>query len=79
MSPSMSLAVKEAQCRPRSPLNVGLNVSVGWKTRLMLPHNLPLLRVRADLIDRLENEAGELSIARARIEGEMRSLKTSLG
>ncbi|HRE17081.1 MAG TPA: Hpt domain-containing protein [Rhodocyclaceae bacterium] len=37
-----------------------------------------MLRVRADLVDRLVNEAGELSIARARIEGEMRSLKTSL-
>ncbi|HJW26775.1 MAG TPA: Hpt domain-containing protein [Rhodocyclaceae bacterium] len=36
------------------------------------------LRVRADLLDRLVNEAGELSIARARIEGEMRSLKGSL-
>ncbi|HRH13914.1 MAG TPA: Hpt domain-containing protein [Azonexus sp.] len=36
------------------------------------------LRVKADLIDRLVNEAGELSIARARIEGEMRSLKGSL-
>jgi chemosensory pili system protein ChpA (sensor histidine kinase/response regulator) len=36
------------------------------------------LRVRADLIDRLVNEAGELSIARARIEGEMRGLKGSL-
>ncbi|MBS1159465.1 MAG: Response regulator receiver:CheW-like protein:ATP-binding region, ATPase-like:Hpt [Proteobacteria bacterium] len=36
------------------------------------------LRVRADLIDRLVNDAGELSIARARIEGEMRSLKGSL-
>ncbi|HJW03967.1 MAG TPA: response regulator [Azospira sp.] len=36
------------------------------------------LRVRADLMDRLVNEAGELSIARARIEGEMRSLKESL-
>ncbi len=39
---------------------------------------LASLRVRADLIDRLVNEAGELSIARARIEGEMRSLKSSL-
>ena len=39
---------------------------------------LASLRVRADLIDRLVNEAGEMSIARARIEGEMRSLKTSL-
>ena len=36
------------------------------------------LRVRADLIDRLVNDAGELSIARARIEGEMHSLKDSL-
>ncbi len=36
------------------------------------------LRVRAELIDRLVNEAGELSIARARIEGEMRGLKGSL-
>ena len=36
------------------------------------------LRVRADLIDRLVNEAGELSIARTRIEGEMRGLKNSL-
>ncbi len=37
-----------------------------------------MLRVRSDLVDRLVNEAGELSIARARIEGEMRSLKESL-
>jgi chemosensory pili system protein ChpA (sensor histidine kinase/response regulator) len=37
-----------------------------------------LLRVRADLVDRLVNEAGEMSIARARIEGEMRTLKGSL-
>ena len=36
------------------------------------------LRVRADLVDRLVNDAGELSIARARIEGEMRGLKESL-
>ncbi|WP_300450556.1 Hpt domain-containing protein [Accumulibacter sp.] len=37
-----------------------------------------VLRVRADLIDRLVNEAGELSIARSRIEGEMRAIKGSL-
>ena len=36
------------------------------------------LRVPASLVDQLVNEAGELSIARARIEGEMRSLKGSL-
>lgn len=37
-----------------------------------------MLRVRADVVDRLVNEAGEIAIARGRIEGEMRSLKTSL-
>ena len=37
-----------------------------------------LLRVRADMVDRLVNQAGEVSIGRSRIEGEMRSLKGSL-
>ena len=36
------------------------------------------VRVRADVIDRLVNETGEVSIARARIEGELRSLKGNL-
>ena len=36
------------------------------------------VRVRADVIDRLVNETGEVSIARARIEGELRALKTNL-
>ncbi len=37
-----------------------------------------LLRVRSDLVDRLVNEAGEVAIARSRIEGEMRGLKSGL-
>ena len=37
-----------------------------------------LLRVRADVIDRLVNEAGEISIARSRVEGELRTLKANL-
>ena len=37
-----------------------------------------VLRVRADVIDRLVNEAGEVAIARSRIEGEMRAVKSSL-
>jgi chemosensory pili system protein ChpA (sensor histidine kinase/response regulator) len=36
------------------------------------------LRVRADTIDRLVNEAGEVAIARARVEGELRTLKSNL-
>ena len=37
-----------------------------------------VLRVRADTIDRLVNEAGEVSITRSRIEGEMLHFKQSL-
>ena len=37
-----------------------------------------MLRVRADILDRLVNEAGEVSIARARIESELRALKANL-
>ncbi|MCC6869270.1 MAG: Hpt domain-containing protein [Burkholderiales bacterium] len=36
------------------------------------------LRVRADVIDRLVNEAGEVAIARARVEVELRALKSNL-
>ena len=37
-----------------------------------------MLRVRADMIDRLVNEAGEVAIARSRVEGELRALKANL-
>ncbi|MGE5093895.1 MAG: Hpt domain-containing protein [Betaproteobacteria bacterium] len=37
-----------------------------------------LLRVNADMIDRFVNEAGELSIARSRIEGEMVAFKRAM-
>ncbi len=37
-----------------------------------------MLRVRADVVDRLVNEAGEISVARARMETEMRVLKEGL-
>lgn len=37
-----------------------------------------LLRVRADIVDRLVNEAGEVSVTRSRIETELRNLKGGL-
>ncbi len=38
----------------------------------------PLIRVRADLIDRMANQVGEVSIARARVFSELRSARGSL-
>ncbi len=37
-----------------------------------------MLRVRADIVDQLVNEAGEVAIARARVEAELRALKANL-
>ncbi|MET0203517.1 MAG: Hpt domain-containing protein, partial [Casimicrobiaceae bacterium] len=37
-----------------------------------------MLRVRADVVDRLVNESGEVQIARSRVEGELRALKANL-
>ncbi len=37
-----------------------------------------ILRVRSDVIDRLVNEAGEISVARSRMETEMRAFKEAL-
>ena len=43
-----------------------------------LPAAAAQIRVHSDVLDRLVNQAGEISIARARIEGEMEALKQSL-
>jgi chemosensory pili system protein ChpA (sensor histidine kinase/response regulator) len=39
----------------------------------------PMLRVRADLVDAMVNESGEIAIARSRIEGGVKSLRASIG
>jgi chemosensory pili system protein ChpA (sensor histidine kinase/response regulator) len=44
-----------------------------------LPSPAAMLRVNADTLDHLINEAGEVSIARSRIEAELRAVKQSLG
>lgn len=38
----------------------------------------PMIRVRADLLDRLVNEAGEVSISRARLDNEIGGIRQSL-
>jgi chemosensory pili system protein ChpA (sensor histidine kinase/response regulator) len=43
-----------------------------------LPSPAAMLRINADTLDHLINEAGEVSIARSRVEAELRSVKQSL-
>jgi len=42
-------------------------------------HERGMLRVRAKMLEKLVNQAGEVAIARSRIEGEVRALKSALG
>jgi len=44
-----------------------------------LPSPASMLRINADTLDQLINESGEVSIARSRIEGELRAVKQSVG
>ena len=39
----------------------------------------PMVRVRADVLDRMVNEAGEVAIARSRVESELGQLQSALG
>ncbi len=43
------------------------------------PRVQPLVRVRADILDRMVNEAGEASIARSRLDNGLAGLRQSLG
>lgn len=43
-----------------------------------VPFQAAMLRVRTEVVDRLVNQAGEVSIARSRIEGEMRALRAAM-
>jgi chemosensory pili system protein ChpA (sensor histidine kinase/response regulator) len=44
-----------------------------------LPSPASMLRINADTLDHLINESGEVSIARSRVEGELRAVKLSIG
>jgi len=43
-----------------------------------LPSPAAMLRINADTLDHLINESGEVSIARSRVEGELRAVKQSI-
>jgi chemosensory pili system protein ChpA (sensor histidine kinase/response regulator) len=66
----------DAAATPGAPANIALAQATAAAPLTVSQQTH--LRVRADLVDRLVNDAGEVAIARGRIEGEMRALKGSL-
>ncbi|HUH77346.1 MAG TPA: Hpt domain-containing protein, partial [Devosia sp.] len=60
---------------------IGTMATLGAMGSALQPHPaaaVPLVRVRADILDRLVNQAGEVSISRSRLETEVGSLQQSL-
>jgi chemosensory pili system protein ChpA (sensor histidine kinase/response regulator) len=76
------LAGRDEAASPGAPAAEGASTADAADAGLQLARDgeaaRALLRVRADVVDRLVNEAGEVSIARSRIEGELRTLKAAL-
>ncbi|WP_230419139.1 Hpt domain-containing protein [Undibacterium griseum] len=72
LTPLMPLAVNTPATRTSaSATQVSLPAAPGAP--------VPLVRVRADVLDRLVNQAGEVSISRSRLENEVGTLRASLG
>jgi chemosensory pili system protein ChpA (sensor histidine kinase/response regulator) len=72
----MGLLLAQLQQAAREPAADG--AGGGAETSAPAPEPAAMLRVRAELIDQLVNEAGEVSIARSRIEGEIGSLRATV-
>jgi chemosensory pili system protein ChpA (sensor histidine kinase/response regulator) len=76
-----STVAEPPQTTGEKPAEVVTHISVAAEpapAAVFAPTAQVHLRVRADLIDQLVNEAGEVAIARGRIEGELLALKGSL-
>jgi chemosensory pili system protein ChpA (sensor histidine kinase/response regulator) len=79
----LSADVERMGVAPGEPATVPLTPSAApapaAKAEVPLPAPAAMLRVNADRLDDLINEAGEIAIARTRAEAELRSIKQSLG
>ena len=61
------------------PAQTGRFAAPAWTgAKPATPTHTPLVRVRADILDRLVNQAGEVSISRSKLETEVGTLRQSL-
>ncbi|MFH2135035.1 MAG: Hpt domain-containing protein [Pseudomonadota bacterium] len=70
-SPAAEPAVTETPAAPAIPVTA---LEVGAERAMQSA----MLRVRSDIVDRLVNEAGEVSVTRSRAEAELREFKNSV-
>jgi chemosensory pili system protein ChpA (sensor histidine kinase/response regulator) len=77
-APPLAERKKEAQLQPQAAAAAAPAAPAAPRAEAPLPQPAALLRVNADTLDHLINEAGEVSIARSRIESEQRAIKQAL-
>ena len=78
MSRTMHMAAATGAMTQAIPVQSAAGATQAMPGQPAVSVQRPLIRVRADLIDRLANQAGEVSIARARVSAELRSARGSL-
>ena len=71
-------AVSSYAQAPAAPAPAAADAARPVVTREGGQERVAMLRVRAEVVDNLVNQAGEVSIARSRLEGELRSLTGAL-
>ena len=67
-----------APVAPITPAELPAAVRALLASKAVAAAPVPLVRVRADILDRLVNQAGEVSIARSKLENEVGNLRQSL-
>ncbi|MGH8686879.1 MAG: Hpt domain-containing protein [Burkholderiales bacterium] len=77
----LSLDLERMAMSPEAPAAPAREAPEGETARAEppLPSPAAMLRINADTLDKLINESGEVSIARSRVEGELRAVKQSIG
>jgi chemosensory pili system protein ChpA (sensor histidine kinase/response regulator) len=83
IAPVIDLAAKRealGQAAPTAPTTApgGTAAAAGKAAATAASQVASVIRVRADVLDKLVDQAGEVSIARAKLENEVGTLKTSL-
>ncbi|WP_375540424.1 hybrid sensor histidine kinase/response regulator [Rugamonas apoptosis] len=71
-------ALEGASATPAAPLAPALPAAPTGVDEETQAAKSPLVRVRADILDRLVNQAGEVSISRSKLENEVGTLRSSL-
>lgn len=74
-TPDQAVASEQAAAAPAAPAPAPAAAAT---TRLAPQRTAAMVRVRSELLDRLVNRAGEVTITRSRLEAEVRQLRASL-